>query len=180
MEISEVLTDAFGRVRELYVDLADELDLEGAYYRPAGTGNPVAWLLWHTARVQDDHVAGLSGGEQAWHSEWAERLDLPFEEDDIGYGHSTDEVDALRIEQLGDLVDYHEAVHLLTLEYLGRLDADELGRIVDRRWDPPVTAGVRLVSLLSDCLQHLGQAAYVEGLPRPSVESGRAELRDLL
>ncbi len=180
MEISELLTDAFGRVRELYVDIAGDLDLERAHDRPDGTGNPIAWLLWHTARVQDDHVVGLSGGQQAWHDGWAERFGLPFDEGDIGYGHSSDEVDAVRIKRLEDLVEYHDAVHALTIEYLGRVDAEELGRIVDRRWDPPVTAGVRLVSLLGDCLQHLGQAAYVKGLPRPSVESGRAQLRDLI
>jgi hypothetical protein len=36
--------------------------------------------------------------------------------------------------------------------------------VVDRRWDPPVTLGVRLVSVVNDCAQHVGQAAYVRGL----------------
>jgi hypothetical protein len=74
-------------------------------------------------------------------------------------------VDAVRVQRLEDLVEYHRAVHQLTLKYLDRVDADELDRVVDRTWNPPVTAGVRLVSLLGDCLQHLGQAAYVKGLP---------------
>ena len=166
METSELLTDAFGRVRELYVDLAGDLESGAAHRRPGGVGNPIAWLLWHTARVQDDHVAGLSGGTQAWHDGWAARFDLPFGEDDIGYGHSTEDVAAVRITAIGDLVDYHGAVQERTLAYLERCSADELDRVVDRRWDPPVTAGVRLVSLLGDCLQHLGQAAYVKGLPQ--------------
>lgn len=165
METSELLTDSFGRIRELYVAVADDLDPETAHRRLQGTGNPIAWLLWHTARVQDDHLAGLSGGQQAWHDGWADRFDLPLEPDDIGYGHSSDDVDSVRIERLEDLVDYHEAVHRLTLQYLEGADADEFDRIVDRRWDPPVTAGARLVSILGDCLQHLGQAAFVRGLP---------------
>ena len=37
-------------------------------------------------------------------------------------------------------------------------------RVVDRTWDPPVTLGVRLVSILDDDTQHAGQAAYVRGL----------------
>ena len=166
METSELLADTFGRVRELYVDVAGDLDEETAHWRPQGTGNPVAWLLWHTARVQDDHVADLAGAKQVWRTGWANRFDLPFEESDIGYGHSSEDVDAVRVARLQDLVDYHEAVHQLSLDYLGRIDAAELARIVDTRWDPPVTAGVRLVSLIGDCLQHLGQAAYVKGLPR--------------
>lgn len=166
METSELLTDSFGRIRELYVDIAHDLDTETAHRRPQGTGNPIAWLLWHTARVQDDHLAGLSGGEQAWYDGWADRFDLPFDPADIGYGQTSAQVDAVRIERVEDLVGYHEAVHRLTLEYVRGVDAGELDRVVDRRWDPPVTAGARLVSILGDCLQHLGQAAYVKGLPQ--------------
>lgn len=165
METSELLTDSFARVRELYVDVAAEADPTLARRRPDGTGNPVVWLLWHTARVQDDHVAGLSGATQAWHDGWAERFDLPFDRDDIGYGHTSEQVDDVRVDDLGDLVDYHEAVHRMTLDYVERITAVELDRVVDTRWDPPVTAGARLVSVLGDCLQHLGQAAYVKGLP---------------
>jgi uncharacterized damage-inducible protein DinB len=165
MDTSDLVIDHFGRIRELYVDTALDLDLEAAHHRPAGTGNSIVWLLWHTARVQDDHVAGLSGTTQAWHDGWSARFGFRFAEGDIGYGHSSDEVDEVRVERLQDLVDYHEAVHRQSLEYAAGLDADELDRVVDRHWDPPVTAGVRLVSLLGDCLQHLGQAAYVKGLP---------------
>ena len=118
MDTRALLVDHFERIRELYVDLPDGLDVAAAHRRPAGTGNSIAWLLWHTARVQDDHVAGLTGGEQAWHDGWADRFDLPFDRRDIGFGHSSDDVDAVRIERLPDLVDYHEAVHRLTLEYL--------------------------------------------------------------
>jgi len=165
MDTSELLTDAFGRIRELYVDIATDVTPDAAQQRPNGAGNSIGWLLWHTARVQDDHVAGLSGGTQAWHDGWAKRFELPLDENDIGYGHSSDDVDAVRVESLEDLVAYHQQVHALTLAYLERVDHDELDRVVDRSWDPPVTVGARLVSILGDCLQHLGQAAYVNGLP---------------
>jgi uncharacterized damage-inducible protein DinB len=165
VDTSELLADAFGRIRELYVENASDLDHERAHRRPDGAGNSIAWLLWHTARVQDDHVAGLADRAQAWHDGWADRLALDLDRDDIGYGHSSEQVDQVRVEQLQDLVDYHQAVHELTLHYLERVDADELDRVVDRDWDPPVTTGVRLVSVLGDCLQHLGQAAYLKGLP---------------
>ena len=48
--------------------------------------------------------------------------------------------------------------------FLATLTPEELDRIVDRRWDPPVTLGVRLVSIAEDGLQHMGQAVYVRGL----------------
>lgn len=141
----------------------DGLDAEHANARPEGIGNSVAWLLWHAARVQDDHLAGVTGEPQVYPA-WAERfaLDLPVE--DTGYGHTSEQVDAVRVTDPALLVDYQAAVHAATLRYLDGVDAAELDRIVDRRWTPPVTAGVRLVSVIGDCLQHLGQAAYVKGL----------------
>jgi len=164
MDANELLTDHFERIRELYVAVPTDLSAQDAHHRPGGSGNPVAWLLWHTARVQDDHVARLAGVEQAWHDGWSDRLDLPFDRDDIGYGHTPSEVAALRVDDLQPLVDYHQAVHRLCLDYVAAVDSEELARVVDEQWDPPVTSGVRLVSVVGDCLQHLGQAAYVKGL----------------
>ena len=51
-----------------------------------------------------------------------------------------------------------------TVAYLATVAPEDLDRVVDERWDPPVTLGVRLVSVLSDDLQHAGQAAYARGL----------------
>jgi hypothetical protein len=42
--------------------------------------------------------------------------------------------------------------------------SDELGRVVDTHWTPPVTASARLVSIVDDAAQHLGQAAYIRGI----------------
>lgn len=175
METRDLLQDHLDRVRELVEATADGLDLDAAHRRPvlaapgsaaapdATRGNSIVWLLWHTARVQDDHVAGLAGVDQAWDT-WAERFALPLDHADIGYGHDDADVDAVRVDDLALLVDYHRAVHALSTQYVARVDAGELDRVVDEAWDPPVTAGVRLVSVVGDCLQHLGQAAYVRGL----------------
>jgi Protein of unknown function (DUF664) len=168
MDARDLLVDEFGRIRELYVGIADGLGSKEAHRRPGGTGNSIVWLLWHVARLQDDHIVGLTGGTQLWHGEWADRFGLPFDRNDIGYGHSAKDVNAVQVAKVEDLVDYHEAVHHQTLTYLETADADELDRVVDRNWDPPVTAGVRLVSLIGDSLQHLGQAGYVKGLPQDS------------
>ena len=163
MDARALLIDSFGRIRETYADVADGLDAEALAHRPGGTGNSIGWLLWHLARVQDDHVVGLAGGNQVW-AEWEGRFGLPFDFGDIGYGQTSEQVDQVRIEDAGLLTGYHDAVHQATLRYLEGVDGDELDRVVDRRWDPPVTAGVRIISIVGDCLQHLGQAAYVKGL----------------
>jgi Protein of unknown function (DUF664) len=158
----DLLVDSFNRIRELVEELADGLTEEDSTYRPAPQANTPGWLLWHLTRVQDDHVAGLAGVQQVWPN-WRDRFGLPFSDWATGYGQSADEVGAVRVS--GELLaGYHADVHGLTLGYLEQLDADELARVVDTDWDPPVTVGVRLVSVLGDVLQHLGQAGYVRGL----------------
>ncbi len=164
--LREIFTDHFGRIRELVQQLTDGLTDAGGTYRPDPDANSIYWLIWHLSRVQDDHVAGLAGTEQAWTARgWTERLSLPFPPEAHGYGHSSSDVAKVRV-PADLLAGYHADVHAASLAYVGRLTAQELARVVDTRWDPPVTAAVRLVSLIGDCLQHAGQAAYVRGLAR--------------
>ena len=160
----DLLVDSFNRVRELVVELTDGLTEEAATFRPAPQANSIGWLLWHLIRIQDDHVAGLARVEQAWPT-WRERFGLPFSDWATGYGHTSEDVAAVRVP--GDLLDgYHADVHALTMGYVEQITAEELARVVDTRWKPPVTASVRMVSVLGDVYQHLGQAAYVGGLRR--------------
>ena len=163
MDTRELLVDQVGRIHELHAAVVDGLDLETAHRRPLDRGNPVVWLLWHAARVQDDHVSGLSGDPQAW-AGWSDRFDLPLPAEDFGYGHGPDDVAAVRVDDLDLLVASPTAVPAGTLAYRRRVAAAEPDGVGADQWDPPVTAGVRLVSVIGDCLQHLGQAAYVKGL----------------
>lgn len=164
MTPAEVLTDSLERVRESVEAVLDGLGDEDLVARPAPDANTIAWLVWHLTRVEDDHVAAVAGHEQVWTADgFARRFDLPFDDGAIGYGQSTEEVGQVRA-SAALLGDYHRAVHARTLDYLAGLAADDLDRVVDDRWDPPVTLGVRLVSVVNDATQHVGQAAYVRGL----------------
>lgn len=164
MKTNELLLDGFGRIREVVAATLDGIDGAALARRPAGNGNSIAWLIWHLGRVEDAQLAAAAGLEQVWTSHgFADRFGLPFPPRDTGYGHSSEQVDAVQAEpEL--LLAYYEAVHGRTAEFVRGLADEDLDRIVDTRWDPPVTLGVRLVSMLADCLQHAGQAAYAKGL----------------
>lgn len=166
MKTNELLLDAFGRIRENVEATLEGLDGGTLAWRPGGAGNSIAWLIWHLSRVEDAQVADVAGREQAWsEQDFVGRFGLPLNPRDTGYGHSTEQVDSVQAEpEL--LLEYYDAVHRRTVEFLQDLgDRDlDLDRVVDTRWDPPVTLGVRLVSTLADCLQHVGQAAYAKGL----------------
>ncbi len=160
-----LLLDAFGRVHEEVPRLVHGLTVEQLLWRPDGDANSIAWLLWHLTRVQDDHVAGLSGREQVWTSGgWLERLRLPYPPRAIGYGQSSADVGAFVLKDPQLLTGYHGAVHAETVDVVESLAAEDFARVVDHNWDPPVTLAVRLVSVINDVTAHVGQAAYVRGL----------------
>ena len=164
MNIDALLTDALTRVREQVPAVVGGLDTDDLAWRPDPDANSIAWLIWHLTRIEDDHVSEVAGTEQVFTSDgWYERFGLPFPADAHGYGHSSAEVAAVKVPS-DLLAGYHDAVAEAVLAYVGTLTPGDLDRVVDERWDPPVTLGVRLVSVLSDDLQHVGQAAYVRGL----------------
>lgn len=160
----EILRDAFTRLIEHVDGITDDLGDDVSFYRPTEEANSISWLIWHSARVQDAQIAQIAGVEQVWFSGgWVDRFALDLPRDAHGYGHTAEEVAKVRA-PAGLLAGYYHAVHKMTLEYIATVTDAELDRIVDENWDPPVTASVRLVSIIDDCAQHLGQAAYIKGI----------------
>ncbi|HEY1739998.1 MAG TPA: DinB family protein [Acidimicrobiia bacterium] len=167
MDVRDLLLDLYGRVPPLAREAVDGLDVAHLRERPASGANPIAWLVWHTARVQDHHVSELIDAEQLWVANgWAKRFGLDADPGNTGYGHTPDQVAEVCPERPDVLLDYLDATQQRATGYIATLDPADLDDIVDRRWDPPVTRGVRLVSVADDSLQHVGQAAYVRGLLR--------------
>ena len=164
MNSAQLLLDSFERIHDEVHQTVDGLSLEELTERPDPEANSIAWLTWHLTRIQDDHVAGVAGDGQLWTAAgWVDRFALPLEPADTGWSHTAEQVAAVRA-PAELLIAYFDAVHQRTLDFVSDLADDDLDRIVDRRWDPPVTLGVRLVSVIADDLQHVGQAAYVRGL----------------
>ncbi|NAZ82876.1 DUF664 domain-containing protein [Kineococcus sp. R8] len=164
MDSKDVLLEAFGRVPARVHAVLDGVDEDTLARRPPGGGNSVAWLVWHLTRVQDDHVSDVAGHEQTWTAQrWAQRFALPLADEETGYGFDDDQVGLVRA-SAELLAGYFDAVHDRTTGYLRTLSDADLDRVVDEDWDPPVTLGVRLVSVVDDDLEHAGQAAFLLGL----------------
>jgi hypothetical protein len=164
MNVSDLLADALGRVRAQMPELVEGLGDDDLAWRPDPEANSIAWLVWHLTRIEDDHVSNAAGIEQAWVADgWAERFGLPFDMREHGYSMSPRDVGKVRVS--GDLLaGYYEAVAARTATYVGTLEPDDLDRVIDEAWDPPVTVGVRLVSVVNEVNAHLGQAQYLRGL----------------
>lgn len=159
-----LLVDAFDRVREAVHGAVAGLSREQLTYRVDPEANTIAWLVWHLTRIQDDHVAALAGAEQVWHRDgWPERMGLPLGPDEHGYGHTAEQVAAVDV-PADLLLEYHDAVHAATVSYLDGLADEAYDDVVDPAWNPPVTRAVRLVSVVEDDMQHVGQAAFLRGV----------------
>ncbi len=164
MTSAELLADSFGRVRDILHRVVDGLSRDQLAGRLDSEANSIGWLLWHLTRIQDDHIAAVAGTGQVWISGgWAARLGLTLDPADTGFGHTPSQV-AEVIVDAEPLREYYDAVHAVTLAYVAPLTDADLDRIVDERWDPPVTLGVRLVSIIVDDVQHVGQAAIIRGI----------------
>jgi hypothetical protein len=165
VNVSDLLIEQFDRLPDLVRSAVSGLSAEQLRWAPAPGANSIGWLVWHLTRIQDDHVADLLGQDQVWvQGDWAARFGLVPDPSDTGYGHDAEQVAAVRPDSPTVLVGYYDAVAARTREMLRGLTPADLDRVVDRSWDPPVTLGVRLVSVGNDDLQHVGQAAYVRGL----------------
>ncbi|PSK96637.1 putative damage-inducible protein DinB [Haloactinopolyspora alba] len=165
MRSSEVLIDAFDRVRQNVHSAVGGLSPEQLTVRLDSQANSIAWLVWHLTRIQDDHVADVAGTRQAWIAEgWVDFFGLPFDPLDTGFGHGSDDVAAVRVDSGDVLTGYHDAAYARTVSYLERLADADLDRVVDESWTPVVTLGARLVSVANEDAQHVGQAAFVRGV----------------
>jgi hypothetical protein len=163
MSAVDVLVDGFDRIRDEVHEVLDGLTVEDLAFRADPAANSIGWLVWHLTRVQDDHVAAAAGLDQVWPEGWMQRAGLPFPADETGYAQDPDLIAQVRI-PADLLAGYHDATHAQTVSFVRGLRDADLTRVVDRFWNPPVTLAVRLVSVLSDDLQHIGQAAFVRGM----------------
>jgi hypothetical protein len=167
MNCADLITDAFGRIRETVTDTLYGLTPEQLTYRVDVDANPIAWLTWHLTRVQDDHVAAAFGVPQVWSDGgWAARFGMPRSSMETGYGHNRVQVAAISEACAASelLADYYEAVYAQTAKLVSGVTDADLDRVVDTSWRPPVTLGVRLISVINDASQHVGQAAFVRGI----------------
>ncbi len=164
MNSSELLIDGFSRISEVVHGGLDGISPDTLTTRLDPQANTIAWLVWHATRVQDDHLADAFDSPQVWTSQgFVDKFGLPFDADATGYSQRSDEVAAVQV-SAALLLGYLDAVQEQTVELLGSVTDADLDRVVDTNWDPPVTLGVRLVSVISDGLQHAGQAAILRGI----------------
>jgi len=164
MMTTDIVLDSLDRVHELIPAILDGLDRDDVLWRPDDGSNSIGWLVWHLTRVEDDHLANLGAQDQRWHSGWSTRFALPYPDDAHGYGMTAEQVAAFDVASVDLLLGYAAAVAEQSRQIVASFTAADYEKIVDTRWNPPVTLAARLVSVMVETAQHIGQAAYARGL----------------
>lgn len=162
---ASVVLECLDRVHELIPAVVQESSIDDLLWRPDPGSNSAGWLIWHLLRTEDGHLAQIGGRDQLWLAEgWRERFGLPYLPAAGGFGMTPEEVGQFTLSDAAALTGYADAVAAMAAGVLQSLTADDLARVIDTRWDPPVTVSVRLVSVVIETAQHIGQAAYLKGL----------------
>ena len=169
MDAPDLLEDLAQRPLDALGYVRNRLDPSRLNAHPGGHANSPAWLLWHAAREIDVQVAQLSGQTQVWTAQgFDQRFGLDLDPEDIGYGHSTEQARAVTVTEDAaglQLLEEHLAAAVSHAQaYVTGLSEEDLDEVIDHSWDPPVTRGVRLISVFDDAAQHVGQVAYVMGM----------------
>jgi len=166
MEAKDIVTDALERIRGILHRTLAGLTLDDIQRQPTPDSNSIAWLTWHLTRVQDNGISGLFDQEQAWISQgWHAQFGMAPDPDNEGQGHTPEQVAAFRAPSIQTLLDYHDSVSSRSKNFVGGLTTTDFNRELNEpQYQPRPTVGVRLVSILSDNLQHAGQVAYLRGV----------------
>jgi len=166
MEWKDLLIDGYSRVPEFLENVLKGLTQDDLDWQPRHDCNSIGWLVWHLTRQQDAQIASLMGGKQLWTTDkWYTKFGRQPESDDVGFGHSPEQVSAFKSPESRTLLGYNRAVAERSKQYISFLSEKDLDRELNEpQFQPLPTVGVRLVSILDDSVLHAGQAAYVRGM----------------
>ena len=133
-------------------------------WQPTLASNPIAWIVWHMARVEDRWVNRvLSGGVELWISEgWHKKFGMT--EEAHGYGETMEQVRAMPDLAMFELLAYFDAVRKSTLAHLERMTPEQLAATYPHSRRKGITGAWILGHILVEESQHLGQVAFIRGM----------------
>jgi hypothetical protein len=166
MEWRDLVIDSYSRVLQMLEEALKGVTIQDLDRQPHADCNSMGWIVWHLTRSHDSQMADLRRSQQVWIKEgWYAKFKREPDPSDTGFGATSEEVAAFRSPEARVFLDYFKAVLEQTQKYLLTLAPKDLERVLDEPWfKPPPTVGVRIVSILADCLGHAGEVDYLRGL----------------
>jgi hypothetical protein len=168
METNDFILDTLNAIKWMLTRAVDGLTHEELTWRPGAEANSIGFILWHQTRGEDVFVQDwIQQKPQVWTTEkWYERLQLPENPQDDGYGYTAEQVAAFPVPELKDLLEYSEATRTQTVDYLKSTTADKLEQEIHTPIFGKRAIGWVFAILLCEIAEHTGQIAYLRGLQR--------------
>ena len=176
MKWQQLITDIYMRIAREYEQVLDGLTIDDLDHIPAPECNSIGWLAWHLTRSQDRCNQALTQQEQIWiKDKWHARFNRPADPTDSGFGHSSDDVALFKSPEVEVLIGYHRAVTESSKNYVqNELTESELDRDLNNpKLSRMPIVSTRLIAVINDNLQHVGQMAYLRGLLKGKGWRGR-------
>lgn len=169
MNYLDMLCEEIDRARERFLRMLEGVSLEEANSFPVADITPqvksLTWLTWHTARELDLQIAHLAKTETIWVEQlFEDKFSFEVGQDEDGWNHTLEQAKKIVVDDFTDLKTYLNASCDFAITYLKSLEEASFDAVVDDSWTPPVTRGVRLVSIIDDAAMHSGQAIYARRL----------------
>ena len=168
MKLPQFAIGVLERAEQAMFKALDGLSSDELHWQPALGSNSIGWLMWHLTRVQDRALSAMEEKEQAWTAEgWHAKYGRAADPEDRGARDTPEQVAAFQPPDVETLLAYYNAVGVLTHRFLNGLALADLERPVPGlRPGEMVPLASRLMLIMDDNLQHMGQVAYLRGLIR--------------
>jgi uncharacterized damage-inducible protein DinB len=166
MEINEMLSNGLASILRVLEYTLEGLSVDDINWQPKPDCNSIGWLAWHPTRWQDLQISRFMGEEQLWiKDKWYEKFGRPADPNEIGGRMTPEDLAKFKAPDARTLLDYYRAVLARSQKYIATLTKEDLDKTVEGTPFPkPPTKGTLLFMVISDGLQHAGQAAYVRGM----------------
>jgi uncharacterized damage-inducible protein DinB len=163
MDTKELLLRSLEESQGYLTKALNGLTQEEATWSPSPECNNIAFILWHTTRVEDFFVNKVIQREKELYEtqKWQEKLDTPTK----AYGYTVEELRTWPAPKLEILREYANSVREKTLAFLNSIPTERLAE-VPRPDRSPNSIGVTLEHLMTEVALHVGQIAYLRGMQR--------------
>lgn len=145
----------------------DGLTEDELSWQPTLHANPIDWMVWHMARVEDNLInVVLQNHGSIWDRDgWGRRLDIPY--DGAGAGMTMREIREMGRIDVDKVLEYYGSVRDATSDYFAnKMQEDDLTRVIEHTNFRGWTSAQVLGRLLCEEGEHLGQIEYLRGMMR--------------
>lgn len=164
MDAKEIVVASLNQSRAYLDRSLDGLTQEDIAWRPSEECNCIAFIAWHTARVEDLFISRFIQRQTELYETqgWQEKLGTPA---DSGFGYSAEQLKGWPVPKLTDLVGYVDAVRANTSSLIDGLTPEKMLELA-RPDRPPDTIGAVLSRIITETALHMGQIDYIRGIHR--------------